>query len=237
MPLFEYSKASILVSCHPIKTPNMLKILSSPIPLSLIFATLVGCAEKPVLVDNGPVRIQSSLINGRMQESWKGTVKAISTDSHTEMADFVNESLKNAKYNVVHGDSDLTYSIREIYAGPASEYKEAHTGTGSVLATGASVALSVAACVAMNTCTSPGVLGNGVAMNLTSATDAANNANGQSVEQLKKTNLVIHSICLSGRGCASSAAASSDPALSLDDLRKENAQVGLTTSMRLKNNY
>jgi hypothetical protein len=81
------------------------------------------------------------------------------------------------------------------------------------------------------------MLGNGVAMNLTAATDAANSANGQSVEQLNKNNLVIHSVCLSGRGCASSAAASSDSALSLDDLRKKNAQVGLTTSMRLKNNY
>lgn len=215
----------------------MFKMLSAAIPVSLIFATLVGCAEKPVLVDNGPVRIQSSLINGRLPESWKGTVKATSTDTHTEMADFVNESLKNAKYNVVHGDSDVTYSIREIYAGPASEYKEAHTTTGAALATGASVALSVVGCVALNSCTHPGVLGNGVAMNMTAATDAANSANGQSVEDLKKTNLVIHSICMGARGCASSAAATSDPALSLDDLRKENAKVGLTTSMRLKNNY
>ncbi|VVP59737.1 hypothetical protein PS880_06065 [Pseudomonas fluorescens] len=72
---------------------------------------------------------------------------------------------------------------------------------------------------------------------MTAATNAANNTNGQSVENLNKTNLVIHSICLGGHGCASSAAATSDPALSLDDLRKENAQVGLTTSMRLDNNY
>lgn len=215
----------------------MFKMLSAAIPVSLIFATLVGCAEKPVLVDNGPVRIQSSLINARLQEGWKGSVKAVSSDTHTEMADFVNESLKNAKYNVVHGDADLIYTIREIYAGPASEYKEAHTGAGAVLATGASVALTVATCAALNSCTSPGVLGNGVAMNMTAATNAANNTNGQSVENLKKTNLVIHSICLGGHGCASSAAATSDPALSLDDLRKENAQVGLTTSMRLKSNY
>jgi len=215
----------------------MFKMLSSAIPVTLIFATLVGCAEKPVLVDNGPVRIQSSLINARLQEGWKGTVKAVSSDTHTEMADFVNESLKTAKYNVVHGDADLTYSIREIYAGPASEYKEAHTGAGAVLGTGASVALSVATCAALNSCSSPGVLGNGVAMNMTEATNAANSTNGQSVDNLKKTNLVIHSICLGGHGCASSAAATSDPTLSLDDLRKENAQVGLTTSMRLKNNY
>lgn len=215
----------------------MFKMLSAAITVSLIFATLVGCAEKPVLVDNGPVRIQSSLINARLQEGWKGTVKAVSTDTHTEMADFVNESLKNAKYNVVHGDSDLTYSIREIYAGPASEYKEAHTGAGAVLATGASVALTVVTCAALNSCTSPGVLGNGVAMNMTAATNAVNNTNGQSVENLNKTNLVIHSICLGGHSCASLAAATSDPALSLDDLRKENAQLGLTTAMRLKNNY
>ena len=215
----------------------MFKMLSSAIPVTLIFATLVGCAEKPVLVDNGPVRIQSSLINARLQEGWKGTVKAVSSDTHTEMADFVNESLKTAKYNVVHGDADLTYSIREIYAGPASEYKEAHTGAGAVLATGASVALTVVTCAALNSCTSPGVLGNGVAMNMTAATNAANNTNGQSVENLNKTNLVIHSICLGGHSCASSAAATSDPALSLDDLRKENAQLGLTTAMRLKNNY
>ncbi|TCV51462.1 hypothetical protein [Pseudomonas sp. 460] len=215
----------------------MFKMLSAAIPVSIIFATLVGCAEKPVLVDNGPVRIQSSLINARLQEGWKGTVKAVSTDTHTEMADFVNASLKNAKYNVVHGDSDLTYSIREIYAGPASEYKEAHTGAGAVLATGASVALTVVTCAALNSCTSPGVLGNGVATNMTAATNAANNTNGQSVENLNKTNLVIHSICLGGHSCASSAAATSDPALSLDDLRKENAQLGLTTAMRLKSNY
>mgnify|MGYP006951076482 CR=1 FL=1 len=215
----------------------MFKMLSAAIPVSLIFATLVGCAEKPVLIDNGPVRIQSSLINARLQEGWKGTVKAVSTDMHTEMADFVNASLKNAKYNVVHGDSDLTYSIREIYAGPASEYKEAHTGAGAVLATGASVALTVVTCAALNSCTSPGVLGNGVATNMTAATNAANNTNGQSVENLNKTNIVIHSICLGGHSCASSAAATSDPALSLDDLRKENAQLGLTTAMRLKSNY
>jgi hypothetical protein len=215
----------------------MFKMLSAAIPVALIFATLVGCAEKPVLVDNGPVRIQSSLINARMHQKWDGTVKAISTDSHTEMAGFVNEALKKAKYNVVTGDSDLTFSIREIYAGPASEYKEAHTGAGAVLATGASVALTVVTCAALNSCTSPGVLGNGVATNLTAASDAATSANGQSVDQLKKANLVIHSICLPGRGCASSAAATSDPSLTLDDLRKENAQVGLTTSMRLQNNY
>ena len=215
----------------------MLKILSVAIPVVLIFSTLVGCAEKPVLVDNGPVRIQSSLINARLQEGWKGTVKAVSTDTHTEMADFVNESLKAAKYNVVHGDSDLTYSIREIYAGPASEYKEAHTGAGAALATGVSVALTVATCAAMNSCSSPGVLGNGVALNMTEASNAANNTNGQSAENLKKTNLVIHSICLGGHGCASSIAATSDPAFTLNDLRKKNAQVGLTTSIRLKSNY
>lgn len=215
----------------------MFKMLSAAIPVSLIFATLVGCAEKPVLVDKGPVRIQSSLINARLQEGWDGTVKAVSTDTHTEMADFVNASLKNAKYKVVNGDADLTYSIREIYAGPASEYKEAHTSTGAVLATGASVALTIATCAALNSCTSPGVLGNGVAMNMTSATNAANNGNGQSIEDMKKTNVVIHSICLGGHSCASSVAATSDPALSLDDLRKENAQVGLTTAMRLKNNF
>ncbi|VVP59745.1 hypothetical protein [Pseudomonas fluorescens] len=85
----------------------MFKMLSAAIPVSLIFATLAGCAEKPALVDNGPVRIQSSLINARLQEGWKGTVKAVSTDAHTEMADLVNASLKNAKYNVVPGDADL----------------------------------------------------------------------------------------------------------------------------------
>lgn len=212
----------------------MLKKLAAALPGIMILTTLAGCAEKPVVVDDGPVRIQSALINGRLPDGWSGTVKAISIDEHSEMAAYVNEILKKSHYNVVSGDAEVTYRIREIYAGPASEYKEAHTGAGAALVTGASIALTVATCAALNTCSSPGVVGNGVASNLTNASNAANNGNGQAVENLQKLNLVIHKICMNRMGCASSAAASSDPSISLDQLRKENAEQGLTRSMRLK---
>ncbi|PLP85787.1 hypothetical protein CYD26_24560 [Pseudomonas sp. FFUP_PS_473] len=220
----------------------MLKMLSAVIPLTVLLGSLAGCAgaEKPVLVDNGPVRIQSALLNARLQENWSGSVKVISTDTHTEMANYLIAALKKAKYNVVTGNANVTFSIKEIYAGPASEYKESHKGEGlgAALTSGASVAITVATCAALNSCSSPGVVGNGVANNMTVASKAFTTDSGQSVVDMAKTNLVIHKICSSGPGgCASSAAASSDPTVTLDDLRKENAQAGLTTSIRLKNNY
>jgi hypothetical protein len=210
---------------------QVFKQLSAALIALFTLGLLAGCAEKPVMVDNGPVRIQSALINGRLPEGW--TVKAVSVDAHSEMAGYVNDALKKGGYNVVAGEAKVTYSIREVYAGPASKYKQAHTGAGTVLATGASIALTIAACATLNSCSSPGVIGNGVASNITTASNVAQNASGQSVENLDKVNLVIHSICMSRMGCASSAAASSDSSLTLDDLRKENAELGLTRSMRL----
>lgn len=206
------------------------KMLPAALAVSFVLGSLSGCAEKPVLVDNGPVRIQSTKINGRLPEGY--SVKAISLDTHTEMAGYVNDVLKQDGYNVVTGEAEVTYVIEEMYAGPASKYQETHNNAGAALVTGASITLSIAACAALRSCSSPGVIGNGVTSNLTTASNAAQ-SNGQVTQDLNKVNLVIHRICMNRMGCASSAAASSDPSITLDDLRKENAETGLTRSMRL----
>ncbi|SDJ20874.1 hypothetical protein [Pseudomonas abietaniphila] len=209
----------------------MIKHLFAIFAATCTLSSLTGCAAKPITVEDGPIRIQSAQINGRIREGW--TVKAVSKDGHQELADYANQSLKKGGYNLTSGDAKLTYSITEIYAGPASDYKEAHTTTGNVLATSASVGVSVAACALLRSCNDAGVVGNTVTSGVTSASDAAQNSNGQNVSDLKAVSLVIHSICMTGMGCASSAAASSDPSVTLDDLRTANAVRGFPITMRL----
>lgn len=195
-------------------------------------ASLPGCAAKPITVESGPVRVQAAQINGRLVDGV--TVKAVTKDAALdEMTAHVNDALKKAGYNQTPGDAKVIYTISEVYAGPASQYKEAHTAVGNVVSTGASVAVSIATCSLLNSCSNPGVVGDNVTSGLTAASDAAQSTNGQNVESLAGTNLVVHTVCLTGRGCASSAAATSDPSISLNELRMQNAVLGLPRTMRI----
>ncbi|MCE0853547.1 hypothetical protein LU689_26960 [Pseudomonas asiatica] len=197
-----------------------------------VIIALPGCAAKPITVEEGSVRVQAAQINARLVDGL--TVKAVTEDAAlADMTAYVNEALKKAGYNQTAGDDKVTYTISEVYAGPASEYKEAHTAVGNAVATGASVAVSLTTCLLLSSCSDPGVLGNNVTSGLTAASDAAQNTNGQNVDNLAGTNLVIHTVCQNFRGCASSAAASSDPSMTLDDLRMQNAKLGIPRTMRI----
>nr|QFX76593.1 hypothetical protein [Pseudomonas putida] len=207
------------------------KVIAALAATSVIMG-LSGCAAKPITVEKGPVRVQAAQINGRLVSGV--TVKAVTENAAlADMTASVNDALKKAGYNQTAGDAKVTYTISEVYAGPASQYKEAHTAVGNAVATGASLAVSLATCSLLSNCTDSGMVGNNVASGLTAASDAAQTTNGQNVDKLAGTNLVIHTVCLTGRGCASSAAATSDPSISLNDLRMQNAMLGLPRTMKI----
>lgn len=208
-------------------------------PVLCLIAGLQGCASPntQAVFEEGPVRVQSAFVNRYLQDadSWSGTVMAESTDGHDDIAQRVNLALKAAGYTVpAAGEAQLTYSITELYAGPAADYVEkSGVVADTVLSTGLSVIASVAACAALNACDSSAVVGNSAANALTTASDSATNGRGQSIADNTAVNLVVHKVCLAG-ACASSAAASADPGVSISELRRVNAESGLPRSMRLK---
>lgn len=210
----------------------MIKKAFAVLAATCAIASLSGCAAKPIVVESGPVRVQTSQINGRLVDGV--SVKAETKDPALgEMTAYVNAALKKAGNNLTPGEAKVTYTISEVYAGPASQYKEAHTTTGNVLSTGASVAVSLTTCSLFNTCSDLGTVGENISSGVIAANDAVNSTSAQNVENLTGTNLVIHTVCMTGRGCASSAAATSDPSITLNELRMQNAMLGLPRTMRI----
>lgn len=218
-----------------------MKVIRNPLfPVLFLIAGLHGCASPNNLAvfDEGPIRVQSAFVNGYLQDpdSWSvGTVKAISTDGHGDIAESVNRTLKAAGYKVPDdGKAQVIYSITELYAGPASGYVQQSSAVAdTAINTGLSVLSSVAACAAFNSCGSSAVVGNGTADALTTASISVANGQGQEIHDSSAVNLVVHRVCLSG-SCASSAAASADSSVTIRDLRRVNADQGLPRSMRLK---
>lgn len=213
----------------------MIKKLCTVIAVTCAITSLPGCAVKPVDDDDGRVKIRAALLNGQIAkplpwtDGW--TVKAVSNDGHPEVADLVNASLKKAGYNFTQGDTRITYTITEVYAGPADKYKQSHTEAGTVISGAASIALAVGVCAVLNSCSAPGLLGSNLSVTPTS--DPMKNANGGAEVNLAEVNLVVTSICMTSAGCASSAAMTTDKSVSLDELRKQNAMRGLPRSMHL----
>lgn len=209
------------------------------VAISTLFAitSLLGCTVKPAIIDDGNVKIRAAPLNGKIArplpwtDGW--TVKAISNDGHSAIANLVNESLKKGGYNFVDGDTRLTYTITEIYAGRADKYNQPHTEAGNIITSGASVALAVGVCALLNSCSTPGLFGNNLSSSVAPNSDPVKNANAGADVDLAEVNLVVYSICVNGGGCASSAAMSTDQSVTLDDLRKANATLGLPRSMHL----
>lgn len=214
------------------------KINQLCISLSLI-ANLGGCASPNTLAvfEEGPIRVQSTFVNSYLRDpdGWSGTVNAKSTDGHDEIAQRVNQALQAAGYKVPdQGQAQVIYSITELYAGPALGYVEKNGAVAdTIIQTGLSVVGSVAACAALNTCGSSAVVGNEAAQWLTTASVASTNGQGQRNQDDTAANIVVHKVCLSG-SCASTIAASADPAVTIDDLRQVNASKGIPRAMRLK---
>jgi len=214
--------------------------LYSLVPVFALIAAVQGCAsqEKISVVEAGPIKIQSAPINAILQDptSWSGTVKAISVDGHNDIANTVNDALRASGYSVPDGDARVTYSITELYAGPAADYVEKSSTTGaSIVKTGLSVATSVAVCATLRSCGSSTMVANEVTRGMNTASVSLDNGKGQNVQQLSGVSLVVHKVCISGLGaCASTAAASADPSVTIAQLRDANAQQGLLRSIRLK---
>lgn len=128
----------------------LIKQLCTVVATVFAITSLPKCAVKPVTIDDGKVKIRTAMLNGRIArplpwtDGW--TVRAISSDGHPEIANLVNESLRRGGYNFVEGDSRLTYTITEIYAGRADKYNQPHTEAGNIITSGASVALAVGVC-------------------------------------------------------------------------------------------
>lgn len=218
-----------------------MKFKANPLAAVLVLlAGLGGCASpnKQAVFDDGTIHVQSAFVNNYMLEpdSWSaGTVTAISTDGHDDIAQSVKQTLKAAGYKVPDdGKAQLIYAITELYAGPASAYV-ANDGAvaDTVLGTGLSVLGAIATCAALNSCGSPAVVSNSTANVLTTASVAAANGQGQRVDVDAATNLVVHKVCFAG-SCASTAAASSDPAVTVNDLRRVNVEQGIPRTMRLR---
>ncbi|HKS15277.1 MAG TPA: hypothetical protein VJS90_19785 [Pseudomonas sp.] len=208
-------------------------------PVLFMVAALGGCSSpnRLAVFDDGPIHVQSAFVNRYLQDadSWSGTVSAISTDGRDDIARSVNSSLKAAGYKVADdGNARVTYSVTELYAGPAADYVE-NSGAmaDTVLGTGLSVLSSLAVCAALHSCENSGVVGNSAANALTTVSNTAANGKGQHVDDAKAIKLVVHKVCLAG-SCASSAAASADPDVTIDQLRRVNVEKGLPRTMRLK---
>lgn len=88
-------------------------------------------------------------------------------------------------------------------------------------------------CALLNSCGTPGVLGSNLGSSVTPNSDPVENANTGAAVDLAQVNLEVLNICMNGGGCASSAAMSTDPSVTLDDLRRKNAVLGLPRSMHL----
>jgi len=213
--------------------------LNSILLIPFLIAGLAGCASpnKLAVFEEGPLHVQSAFVNSYLQDphSWSGTVKAVSTDGHEAIAQSVNKTLEAAGYTVPdHEKALVTYYITELYAGPASGYVDkSAVGADTVFSTGLSVISSFAACAALNACGSSGFVGNSTANVLTTASNSANSGQGQQFHDSTAVSLVVHKVCSAG-SCASSAAASADPDVTIEELRRVNVDQGVPRTMRLK---
>jgi len=163
------------------------------------------------------------------------TMYASSLDGHDNEAAALNDALRKANYDVVmKSDTSFLFTLLDLYAGPADQYRPVAENPGSnVLATTGKQIGTIALCATLHLCSNP----------LTAVDDAAFGANQAGMNALSKASgdkkqlgtraisLVVSQICF-GNSCGVSYASSTDPTVTLDQLRVANASLGMPKILR-----
>ncbi|MDR5799059.1 MULTISPECIES: hypothetical protein [Caballeronia] len=207
--------------------------------------TLSGCATSPAgkvdKVDLGDIHVLA--VHGQRNFGgpihFSGTVHASSLDGREDVAEKLNRAIAASGFKVSADHPTIQYTVKEVYAGPADQYKPAQASDNisagtvtSVLGTGVAVGLS---CWLLSDCSNPLVLGNSLTQDANAAAaDLRYHQNADAKQAATPAHLlVVNQICQIG-SCAMAYASSTNTSITLDQLRDANAVEGMPRAISVK---
>lgn len=156
-------------------------------------------------------------------------------DGRQNFSDEVNDVLRRDGFDVVmQRDTSILLSTSEQFAGPADQFKPAPSETSglSVIDYGR-LGLQGALCAALHTCTDALVMTNAVQGDVDAAAmNRLGHEQGDARQANKTAKLLVVSRICSMASCGASYASTSDPSVTLDQLREANASIGIPHVLR-----
>lgn len=198
-------------------------------------------ASDTIFVNLGKIQVFTTEAGSRPGPLMKvfGTKVAVVDEGHPELAKALEDEVERQGYSIAKpGELKHPYAIEELYAGNADGYVPPKSPEVSGYSLPAFQLVSTALmCGAFHICHDPAVAANLAAERLNDVTrNVMRDARpDQSPGQLQNQLLVVSKLCTAaGHLCASSYAISTDPGISLDDLRMANVREGFPRSLKLK---